>query len=474
MEYLHILPAKLGEISDFLWAMERHCNMDEHRFLVTISKNGMIKGIPGMLAFPYIECVETPKGRVIGKIRKFLWIWKRLHKADCLIWHGLQMANGKYAMFLWVSKKLRQKSVWIPDGPDAVSWKQLGKGWKKKFNNHVQKKVRDEIPVVGAIFGSNVAYLKEKWPDKTVVETPYPLSEEFLQVLEQHREAFEQRWQETTLPEEVFLEEEAAHAAAEEAARLAAEEAAHAAEAEETAEEVTAEEAQEAEGEPAEEAVTEEAVVEEMVEEAAAEEEKAQALEEEEAPVELSRKKNIQIGMNSSLFCKHIPVMSHMKKHYWRRQNIFLPMNYTIRGYSTSAGTKVYQGKVVKEAHKIWAGNRVQQLNKSVTPASYAAYLRQLDVAVLGSDYVLDAPYFLYLLWAKVKLYMPESSKVYQYLQEQGVEVHPVTKIKKQVFSTFTGRTGREGPSEAMAWYYDRAQVMERWNALFDYLRQTK
>lgn len=434
VEYLHILPAKLGEISDFLWAMERHCDMNEHRFLVTISKNGIIKGIPGMLAFPYIECVETPKGRVIGKIRKFLWIWKRLHKADHLIWHGLQMANGKYAMFLWISKKLRRKSVWIPDGPDAVSWKQLGKGWKKTFNNHVQKKVRDEIPVVGAIFGSNVAYLKEKWPSKTVLETPYPLSEEFLQVLEERRESFEQRWDETTLPEEVFPGEEAAHAAADEG--------------EMAAEEVTSEEAQEVLVEPDEEVTTEE------------------------VPSKLSRKKNIQIGMNSSLFSKHIQVMPYMRKHSWRRQNIFLPMNYTINGYSTASGTKVYQSKVIREAKKIWAGTRVQWLNKPVSTASYANYLRHLDVAVLGNDYVLDAAYFLYLLAAKVKLYMPESSKVYQYLQEQGVEVHPVTKIKKQVFSTFTGRTGKEGPSESMLWYYDRAQVMDRWSALFDYLKE--
>ena len=383
VEYLHILPAKTGEISDFLWGMERHCDMSEHRFLVTISKNGIIKSVPELLAFPYIECVETPKGRVVGKIRKFLWIWKRLHQPDRLIWHSLQMADGRYARFLWLSKKLREKSVWIPSGSDAVNWKQTGKGLKKKFNDYVQRKVRDEIPVVCAVFGSDVEFLRERWPEKTVLETPYPLSGEFMELLEQRKAFFENREVKPTA-------------------------------------------------------------------------------------------KNIQVGMNSSRFSRHATVLQHMKTQAQGPRNLFLPMNYTMTGYDIDSGAAAYRSSTVGEAKKVWNSSRVQVLQKTVSPEAYANYLAQLDVAVLGNEMVLSAPYFLYLLAAGVKLYMPVKSKVYGYLKAQGVQVYGAKLIEEMPLGQFVHKTGREGPSESMLWYYDRAAVMERWNALFEYLKENE
>ena len=83
MEFLHIIPAKTGDILEFLSLMEKTCGLKEHKFLVMISRLTAIRFVPALLSYPFIEYLETPKGRFTAE-KKLNQIRNRLRQADSL------------------------------------------------------------------------------------------------------------------------------------------------------------------------------------------------------------------------------------------------------------------------------------------------------------------------------------------------------------------------------------------------------
>ena len=179
MEFLHIIPGSTGNLLEFLGCMENRDDFNEHRFMTMVTREGIIKGCPEMLAYPFIENFEKYTGR-FRRIRDYFSLRRRLMQADRIIWHGLTTGGGKFTLLLFLNKQICAKSVWIENGADEDSWTQYGSALKRRLFNHIQKTVRKKIPVVGVTFPANEAYVKELWPDKTVFDTPYPINADYM------------------------------------------------------------------------------------------------------------------------------------------------------------------------------------------------------------------------------------------------------------------------------------------------------
>ena len=180
MEFLHIIPGSTGNILDFLGCMENREDFSEHRFMTMVTREGIIKGCPEMLAYPFVENFEKHNGR-FKRIRDYFSLRRRLKQADRIIWHGLTTGGGKFTLLLFMNRKICAKSVWIENGSDEENWTQYGNALKRRMFNHIQKAVRKKIPVAGVSFPGNRGYLKELWPDKTVFDTPYPINADYVQ-----------------------------------------------------------------------------------------------------------------------------------------------------------------------------------------------------------------------------------------------------------------------------------------------------
>ncbi|MBR2716974.1 MAG: hypothetical protein IKD79_04475, partial [Oscillospiraceae bacterium] len=63
MEYLHILIDRTGDMTEFLWAMEREGLVGEHKFMMLLPKITIMKKRTEFLQFPYIEFWENSTGR---------------------------------------------------------------------------------------------------------------------------------------------------------------------------------------------------------------------------------------------------------------------------------------------------------------------------------------------------------------------------------------------------------------------------
>ena len=184
MEFLHIIPAKTGDILEFLSLMEKTCGLKEHKFLVMISRLTAIRFVPALLSYPFIEYLETPKGRFAAE-KKLNQIRNRLRQADVIIWHTLSMGGGAFIPVLYRNRDLCEKSVWIENGVDAESWTPEQDKNKRKAMDHMQREVRRMIPTVGVPFGADAAYIRRIWPDKRVVLTPYPIPQEYLDAIDE-------------------------------------------------------------------------------------------------------------------------------------------------------------------------------------------------------------------------------------------------------------------------------------------------
>ena len=184
MEYLHVLPVKTGEITEFLSMMEENFDLSEHKFLTLITREGIIKGCPELLAFPFVENFETSKSRRMKHLHNYLMLKQRLKQADVIIWHSLSMDKGRFAKILFFNHDLCKKSVWIENGFDAEYWVVYKGKLKNKVSETVQKTIRERITRIGTCFRGNEEYIKNIWPDKQVMLTPYPLNEELSRLLE--------------------------------------------------------------------------------------------------------------------------------------------------------------------------------------------------------------------------------------------------------------------------------------------------
>ena len=62
MEFLHVIPARTGDILEFLRCMEKRPDSNEHKYLALVGRDTAISYVPELLAFPRMEYLETPAG----------------------------------------------------------------------------------------------------------------------------------------------------------------------------------------------------------------------------------------------------------------------------------------------------------------------------------------------------------------------------------------------------------------------------
>lgn len=124
--------------------------------------------------FEYGNVRELDGGKNL--INKVINFYKDLNKHDYIIWHGLVL-NPKFALFLNFFPHILDKSVWVMWGIDLYEWKRKPVGFKSKFINYLNKRLRKKIGKVVAIFKTDIDAYKSIFSNKSkeIFYAPYPI-----------------------------------------------------------------------------------------------------------------------------------------------------------------------------------------------------------------------------------------------------------------------------------------------------------
>ncbi len=449
MEFLHVIPARTGDILEFMRCMEKREDRNEHKFLALVSRNTAIRYVPELLAFPYLEYLETPKGS-FSKERKLHSLKKRLQKADVIIWHSLTMSGGDFIPMLYRNPSLCTKSVWVENGQDPESWEAKADSWENALFQRQNRVVRARIPIVGVPLAADTNYIRRLWPEKRVMTLPYPIRNEYVEaadaVREQPQHDFSAYFRDIrengdTLDFMQWLDVQHDEAQNDEETEQEAE--------------ITDQQDRECDlrdGENAEEFTLDEG--------------EAAESPDEENPVDPLRPPHIQIGLSSVRPNQHLQLFTAMKAFRGIPMDIFVPMNHTLEKLAYGVGTKKYRERVAAAGSAQW-GEEYHTLSDKADKEAYFKYMSELDVAVLGNRTSICAQYLLLLIRSGIKLFFTENSYVYLWLKQCGLPVHSVEEFAELEYQDFLARDGTGEIPEQLALYYDPKAVMDAWSGLF-------
>lgn len=179
MVFLHIsLPSK-RMMNTFTKMIRDNFPEEEHRFLYL-----------GQLGEDDKELLDYGNSIEITSHHKqrFAEICKEFDNADIIIWHGF-LFNTKHALLLYEPKYIK-KSVWIMRGIDLYNWKKEGKGAKTIAVNHINRRIRENVPYIGAIFETDEPVYRNLFKgDAHCFFLPYPISESAFDEMEINRDS---------------------------------------------------------------------------------------------------------------------------------------------------------------------------------------------------------------------------------------------------------------------------------------------
>ena len=148
MKYLHVIPAE-GSYSFFytIKKLQKEVNLNEHKFLVTTCKSGVIKYYPKLLAFTDLQFVrEVNKHR--GKFKRLFEFYKELKDAEHIIWYSFSRQRYSFMLPIYFSNKIIKKSIWLRL-PREEFLKGNSKKYKDKIFKHIYFSVIRKISTIG-------------------------------------------------------------------------------------------------------------------------------------------------------------------------------------------------------------------------------------------------------------------------------------------------------------------------------------
>lgn len=133
----------------------------------------------------------------------------------------------------------------------------------------------------------------------------------------------------------------------------------------------------------------------------------------------------VQLGLNSQLENHHRHLIESLGSVPEReRVCAFFPFCYTMRAVPYRGGTKVYMNRIKAAAQTLEC--RTVFLNKTVQEEEYCKLLSQMDVVLLGNSASCQTGMLLCLLALGKRVFMPEASPLYRYLNDSGANILPL------------------------------------------------
>lgn len=168
MKFLHVLGPDTKNSYGILSQLHKHCDPQEHEFLIAAYASCKSR-FPKLNEFPELSFIPERGGR----LSRILYFYRKLSKADVIIWHSLYFTTKKYLLFLWLFPRFPRKSVWVEWGADLYLWKYSDSTWKGRLLNRIGKKIRDNMKYVGCCFPvDDVEVHRQFGDDKKCFFTP--------------------------------------------------------------------------------------------------------------------------------------------------------------------------------------------------------------------------------------------------------------------------------------------------------------
>lgn len=178
------------------------------------------------------------------------------------------------------------------------------------------------------------------------------------------------------------------------------------------------------------------------------------------------RKTGFQIGLSSQAGNHHWQVIKRVVGlTQYRGARAFIPLQFSVFHTPAPTGTKIYQKQLRKQAKKLVC--ETVYLERPVSAEIFMEQLQQIDAAFLANNTACRTEFLLHLLAAGKKVFLPQDSQLYRYLNSAGANIQPLEELER-------GRTLQEVldcPAaclpDALADFYDSEVVAERWVRYF-------
>jgi len=137
----------------------------------------------------------------------------------------------------------------------------------------------------------------------------------------------------------------------------------------------------------------------------------------------------VQVGQSSLRVNGHDVLLKALKrKKDAVNACVCVPFRYALRGTAFSAGTKVYMNQIRATGKKM--PYRCFYPLKTVEEKDYLKLLHRMDIVLLGNSSTCQMGMLLCQLAMKKRIFLPESSPLYSYLNEKGAGVYSLDQFR--------------------------------------------
>lgn len=190
MEILHIMSLNERNGYNFFQQLHDAFDLTDHRFIV-MRGEGALRSFPKFKEFDCLEFLPKKRNKksILGKLKRFFFLRRRMRQADAIIFHSLLFLNTDYIYVFALSKRLLKKSAWVEWGADLYNWRYEPTSLKKRLMNYANERIRKNVSWVGMTFDGDYEEYEKQFPDSKVkfFSAPLPFDYERGLQLERNR-----------------------------------------------------------------------------------------------------------------------------------------------------------------------------------------------------------------------------------------------------------------------------------------------
>lgn len=174
----------------------------------------------------------------------------------------------------------------------------------------------------------------------------------------------------------------------------------------------------------------------------------------------------IQIGMSSQAGNAHRQIIEKvMGLTEYQSACAFVPFQYSMWGMPVASGTKVYQKRLRRQIKKLCC--RSICLEKQVSQSSFMSYIEQIDAVLLANDTACRLEYLFHLLAGKKRMFLPENSSLYRYLNQMNANIQPLEALEQGRSLADVLECPHSNLPAELVTYFEEETMAQRWTEHF-------
>lgn len=172
----------------------------------------------------------------------------------------------------------------------------------------------------------------------------------------------------------------------------------------------------------------------------------------------------IQVGHNAIPTLNHEQVLIKLRRFANENIKIFLPLSY---------GDMVYGDYIEKKANALFGKEKCICLRKFIPKDQYFELQKKIDIAIFDTERQCALSNINSMIFKNVKLFMSETSTMFEYFRSKGIPIEPVSVIDDISYDKFRQPIKILNKSDFMKYINDYSSIDNRvshWNKVYEFL----